>query len=141
MRRARLFAAFLVALVALPGAASAVRAAEGKPEILSVEKIWDAGKHNAFTDLVRWHDKFWCTFREADGHVGGDGVVRVLVSDDGTKWESAAGLTEKGIDLRDPKFAITPDDRLMLVMGGSHYEGKTLLGRWPRVAFSKDGKE
>jgi hypothetical protein len=116
-------------------------AAEPKAEILSVEKIWDAGHHNAFTDLIRWHDKFWCTFREADAHVGGDGVVRVLVSDDGTKWESAAGLTEKGIDLRDPKFAVTPDDRLMLVMGGSHYEGKTLLGRWPRVAFSKDGKD
>lgn len=118
-----------------------VRADEPKPELLSVEKIWDAGKHNAFTDLTRWHDKFWCTFREAEGHVGGDGQIRVLVSDDGTKWESAALVGEKGIDLRDPKFSITPDDRLMIVAGGSVYEGKTLLGRWPRVTFSKDGRE
>src|SRR5262249_5710835 len=35
----------------------------------------------------------------------------------------------------------TPDDRLMITAGGSVYEGKTLLGRQPRVAFSKDGRE
>ena len=29
----------------------------------------------------------------------------------------------------------------MIVAGGSVYEGKKLLGRQPRVAFSKDGKE
>ncbi len=110
------------------------------PGILSVAKIWDAGKHNAFTDLIRWHGKWYCTFREADAHVGGDGKLRVLVSDDAKKWESAALLTEKGIDLRDPKLSITPDDRLMITAGGSVYEGKTLKGRQPRVAFSKDGK-
>jgi len=112
-----------------------------EPKIVSVAKIWDQGKHNAFTDLIRWHDKWYCTFREADGHVGGDGLVRVLVSEDGEQWTSAAGITEKGIDLRDPKLSITPDDRLMIVAGGSVYEGKKLLVRQPRVAFSKDGRE
>jgi hypothetical protein len=106
-----------------------------------VVKIWDAGKHNAFTDLIRFKDHWYCTFREADAHVGGDGKLRVLVSADGAKWESAALLEEKGIDLRDPKFSVTPDGRLMIVAGGSVYEGKKLLGRQPRVAFSKDGKE
>src|SRR5512144_916906 len=76
-----------------------------QPELISVAKIWDAGKHNAFTDLIRWHDKWYCTFREADAHVGGDGALRVLVSADGDKWESAALVTEKGIDLRDPKLS------------------------------------
>lgn len=103
--------------------------------------IWDAGKHNAFTDLIRFKDRWYCTFREADAHVGGDGKLRVLVSADGAKWESAALLEEKGIDLRDPKLSITADGRLMMVAGGSVYEGKKLLGRQPRVAFSKDGKE
>jgi hypothetical protein len=110
-------------------------------EIVSVAKIWDQGEHNAFTDLIRWHGRWYCTFREADAHVGGDGLVRVLVSDDGEKWTSAAGITEKGIDLRDPKLSITPDDRLMIVAGGSVYEGKQLLGRQPRVTFSKDGRD
>jgi hypothetical protein len=106
-----------------------------------VRKIWDQGKHNAFTDLTRFKDRWYCTFREADAHVGGDGKLRVLASADGDKWESVALLEETGIDLRDPKLSITPDGRLMIVAGGSVYEGKTLKGRQPRVAFSKDGKE
>src|SRR5215510_9151473 len=114
--------------------------AAAQPEIVSVLKVWDQGKHNAFTDLIRWHDKWYCTFREADAHVGGDGQIRVLESADGDKWQSVALVSEKGIDLRDPKLSITPDDRLMIVAGGSVYEGKTLKGRQPRVTFSKDGK-
>lgn len=124
--------------VALPGLP--VASAAG-PELISVEKIWDAGRHNAFTDLIRFHDRFFCVFRESEGHVGGDGRIRVLVSDDGTDWKSAAApLAEEGIDLRDPKLSITPDGRLMMVLGGSVYGGtKTLMGRQPRVAFSADG--
>jgi hypothetical protein len=106
-----------------------------------VVKIWDAGKHNAFTDLIRFGDRWYCTFREADAHVGGDGKLRVLSSADGTKWESVALLAETGIDLRDPKLSVAADGRLMIVAGGSVYEGKTLRGRQPRVAFSKDGRD
>jgi hypothetical protein len=110
-------------------------------DVLSVRKIWDAGPHNAFTDLIRFQDKWFCTFRESEGHVGGDGRIRVLISDSGDKWESAALLSEKGVDLRDPKLSITPDRRLMLALGGSVYEGKRLTERQPRVAFSKEGRD
>jgi hypothetical protein len=106
-----------------------------------VTKVWDRGKHNAFTDLVRFKDRWYCSFREGDAHVGGDGELRVLSSADGTQWESVALLAEKGIDLRDPKLSVTADGRLMVVAGGSVYEGKKLLGRQPRVAFSKDGRQ
>ena len=110
-------------------------------EVVENRKIWDAGAHNAFTDLVRWHDQWWCTFREADDHVGGDGAIRVLVSKDGTTWESAARMTEKDIDLRDPKLSVTPDGRLMINCGGSVYLGtKQLKGRRSRVLFSHDGR-
>jgi hypothetical protein len=105
-----------------------------------VSKIWDAGKHNAFTDLIRFNNSWYCTFRQGDAHVGGDGKLRVLTSTDGVKWVAAALIEEKGIDLRDPKLSITADGRLMIVAGGSVYEGNKLLGRRPRVAFSKDGK-
>jgi hypothetical protein len=118
----------------------ATPATAADPKILEVRKIWGEGKHNAFTDLIRWHGKWFCTFREADAHVGGDGKLRVLESADGEKWESAALLEEQGIDLRDPKLSVTPDDRLMMTAGGSVYEGKTLKGRQPRAAFSKDGR-
>src|SRR5262245_58840774 len=50
------------------------------PQLVSVKKIWDQSKHNAFTDLIRWRGKWYCTFREADAHVGGDGKLRVLES-------------------------------------------------------------
>jgi hypothetical protein len=115
-------------------------ATAAQPEIVSLKKIWDEGKHNAFTDLIRWHDRWYCTFREADAHVGGDGRLRVLESTDGERWEPVALVAEQGIDLRDPKLSITPDDRLMIVAGGSVYEGKTLKGRQPRVTFSKDAR-
>ncbi len=128
----------LPVLLTIPAAAPAAPKLELVGE---VRKVWDAGKHNAFTDLVRFRDRWFCTFREGDAHVGGDGKVRVLTSADGEAWESAALLAEKGIDLRDPKFSVTPDGRLMVVAGGSVYEGTKLLGRQPRVAFSKDGKE
>ena len=112
-----------------------------EPQLVSVAKIWDQGRHNAFTDLIRWHDHWFCTFREADAHVGGDGKLRVLESTDGNSWEPVGLIQEGGIDLRDPHLSITPDDRLMIVAGGSVYRGMTKLqGRQPRVAFSKDGR-
>jgi hypothetical protein len=127
-----------VVLAAL-GCASRLNAAG--PEIVSVEKVWDKGKHNAFTDLIRWRGQWYCSFREGDAHVGGDGKLRVLTSTDGKAWESAALVAEAGIDLRDPKLSVTPDDRLMMVAGGSVYEGKVRKGMQPRVCFSKDGKD
>ena len=107
--------------------------------VVPVKKIWDEGPHNAFTDLIRFQDMWFCTFREGEGHVGGNGRLRVLRSMDGETWEPVALLAEDGIDLRDPKLSEAPDGRLMIVAGGSVYEGKELVGRQPRVAFSHDG--
>jgi hypothetical protein len=135
-----ILAAICVALSACKSSRSNIESS-AIPNAYTVKKIWDAAPHNAFTDLIRYQNKWFCTFREGETHVGGqDGTIRVLVSDDGERWQSAALLSEKGVDLRDPKLSITPDKRLMLVLGGSVYEGKTLKERQPRVAFSKDGK-
>ena len=112
---------------------------EGVPELVSVEKIWDQGAHNAFTDLIRFRDQWYCTFREAHGHVKGDGKIRVITSPDGKAWSSVALLAEEGIDLRDPKLSVTAGGRLMIVAGGSVYRDGTLVERQPRVAFSDDG--
>ena len=115
---------------------------DDKPKIISVKKIWNEGTHNAFTDLIRFKGSWWCTFREAATHGNGAlGKARVIVSKDGAEWKSAALLEEKGVDLRDPKLSITPDGFLMLIMGGSIYEGKVYKTRAPRVAFSKDGSD
>jgi hypothetical protein len=120
----------------LAGAAS-----NNTPQLVSAKRIWDAGQHNAFTDLTRFDGKWFCTFRESRAHVGGNGKIRVLTSADGERWESAALLSEEGIDLRDPKLSVTPSNRLMLVLGGSVYDGKTLKERQSRVAFSANGRD
>ena len=113
-----------------------------KPEIVSVVKIWDHGEHNAFTDLIRFRDSWWCTFREAKDHGRSIGKVRVIVSRDGKEWVSAALVAQAGIDLRDPKLSVMPDGRLMLIMGGSVYDDKgSYQTRSPRVAFSTDGRQ
>jgi len=115
--------------------------AAAEPKIVSLHKIWDQGPHNAFTDLIRFRRSWYCAFREGEGHVGGDGKLRVLASRDGEKWDSAALLAEPGVDLRDPKLSITPDGRLVVLAGGSVYEGRTYRGRQPRVAFSSNGRD
>ena len=59
-------------------------------EIVEVNKIWDQAPHNAFTDLIRWNEKFYCAFREGRGHVSTDGKIRVLESKEADTWASAA---------------------------------------------------
>ena len=76
---------WLLAVLALSATAlvAAPKSEQAVPQLIEVRKIWDAGEHNAFTDLIWWHNNWWCTFRESAGHVGGDGKIRVLISPDG----------------------------------------------------------
>lgn len=111
--------------------------------LLSVERIWNAAPHNAFTDLVRFNDAFYVGFREGSTHgvpgVGQPGGnLRILRSDDGVDWTSA-GLIVGGInrDLRDAKLAVTPDNRLMLE--GALAPHTAASQRQSLVWFSDDG--
>ena len=113
------------------------------PQVInySVTKIWDSAPHSAFTDLIKFKGRFYCAFREGTGHIpekdgSGDGEIRILVSDDGVVWKSSALLTKKGFDLRDAKLSVTPNGRLMVVMGGSIYDKADLKGRITQVSFS-----
>ena len=97
-----------------------------------VEQIWSNGQH--------------CTFREGYSHIfdnegNAEGKIRILASKNGKKWESVALIGKDGYDLRDPKFSITPDGRLMVSLGGSIYRNRKLVGAQSHVMFSEDGKE
>jgi hypothetical protein len=118
-----------------------VHAAQPAPEarLLNVRKIWDAAPHNAFTDLVRFKDRWYCTFREGKDHVSRDGAIRVITSADGEKWESSARLEDATADLRDPKLTITPDHRLMLNGVAWRRDDPNVKHR-SMVWFSADGK-
>ena len=111
-----------------------------EPNIVSVRKIWDRAPHSAFTDLIYFRDHWWCTFREAQDHGSSNGTVRVIISENGDCWKSAALLRQEGTDLRDPKLSIMPNGHLMLIMGGIVYDDQGIYQtRSPRVVFSKDG--
>lgn len=110
-------------------------------ELVKVQKIWDQGRHNAFTDLVRWRGKFYCAFREGRKHVSTDGKIRVIVSENGDMWQSVTILKLEGYDLRDAHLSIDPKDRLMLVGGAApRKKDNESAPTGTIVSFSKDGK-
>jgi hypothetical protein len=102
-------------------------------------KIWDQGPHNAFTDLVRFQDRWFCVFREGQGHVSPDGALRVITSVDGETWESAALITSDNSDLRDAKITVTPDGQLMLC-GAEALHDKSQNTHQSLAWFSSDGR-
>ncbi|MBR2007008.1 MAG: exo-alpha-sialidase [Alistipes sp.] len=111
----------------------------------TVDKIWGNGQHCAFTSIAEFQGKYYVTFREAQGHVfdsDGEarGKIRILVSEDGNKWETLPLIAKEGYDLRDPKLSVTPDGRLMVTLGGSVYRNQKLITCEPHVMFSEDGK-
>src|SRR5688572_861904 len=95
-----------------------------KPQLLSVQKIWDTAPHNAFTDLIRFQDQWLCAFREGQGHVSDDGAIRVISSKDTTNWHSWSQVKMTGVDLRDPKICTTPGGELMLTTAGARRDQK-----------------
>lgn len=101
--------------------------------------LWRAAPHNAFTDLVRFNDQWFCVFREGQGHVSPDGALRVITSPDGDLWESTALIKSPNSDLRDAKITITPDGQLMLTGAGAWHD-KSKHTHQSLAWFSKDGR-
>ncbi len=126
---------FLLALLAFAGTLRA----DDSVQLVEVRKIWDQAPHNAFTDLIRFKNEWFCVFREAKAHTAHDGALRVITSVDGENWKSAALITSPTSDLRDAKITVTPDGQLMLSGAeGLHDKSKTTFQSlaW----FSSDGR-
>ena len=105
------------------------------------KRIWDGAPHNAFTDLIRFKQVWYCAFREAKGHVSPRGTIRVLRSSDGKNWASTASLVREDADLRDAKMSIAPDGRLMLLAAASWHGKDVPVKRQPMVWLSNDGSD
>lgn len=125
--------------------ASAALQSAGQDICCKVEKIWGDGQHCAFTSLIEYEGRIYCTFREGASHIfdkdgNAEGKIRILVSKNGRKWKSLALIGKEGYDLRDPKLSVTPDGRLMVSLGGSIYRNRKFVGGQSHVMFSEDGK-
>jgi hypothetical protein len=107
-----------------------------KAELLSVEKIWDQAGHNAFTDLTRFQNLFYCCFRESSSATG-EGVIRILLSSTGKVWIDQGTIAEAGTDLRYPKLIVTPDNKRLYLLCAGHSAAQ---GRQSRYATTQDGK-
>ncbi|PQO43199.1 sialidase family protein [Blastopirellula marina] len=126
--------------VALPMSAASAAESSDTAEIVSVKKIWDEAPHNAFTDLVRFKDQWFCVFREGAGHVSKVGSLRVLKSTDGEDWESAALVTSDTADLRDAKISVTPDGKLCLAGAGALHQPADAKHQ-SYIWYSEDGSK
>src|SRR5688500_15664736 len=103
----------LYALLVFAPASMGQAPAPRKVPVLESRKIWDAAPHNAFTDLVRFKDKWFCVFREGATHVSPDGKLMlggaaarpkagggkthqsmVWFSDDGRTWDQGADVAD-----------------------------------------------
>lgn len=96
---------------------------EKKPSrILSYKKIWANSTYCAFTDLTKYGNEWYCVFREGKVHVGDEGKIRVITSEDADEWSTDTLLALAGSDLRDPKL-ITGFDRKMYISAGALRQG------------------
>jgi len=83
------------------------------PEIrvTNVRRVFHNGEHNAFTDLIRFHDKFYLSFRSCpDGHgvhPSSSGII--LESEDAQTWKLVHRFRVPTRDVRDPHFLIFKD--------------------------------
>lgn len=99
-----------LALNLLVGLQAPVSAADASslPEVRveNVRRVFWNGEHNAFTDLIRWKDRYYLTFRSCpDGHmVFPSAKIIVLASDDTKSWEKVYEFSVPKRDTRDPHF-------------------------------------
>lgn len=87
-------------------------------EVVSVRRAFHNGEHNAFTDLCRFRERFYLTFRSCpDGHgVNPTSSIIVLASEDTKTWEEVHRFSVARRDVRDPHFLIF-DDKLFVYTG------------------------
>ena len=115
------------------------KARPAQPRRCRAQRIWQQGRHNAFTDLCLFQGSYYCVFREATAHVSPDGALRILQSCDGKRWRSVALIQSQMADLRDGKLVVTPDGRLQLVGAGALHD-RSQYAYQSYVWFSTDGR-
>lgn len=82
-------------------------------KLIECRKIYGDGKHNAFTNIVKWRDYYYLGFRHASSHISMDGTLYIFRSADLKKWEKICEISSSGKDLRGA--AMLPGEKYLLI--------------------------
>ncbi len=95
--------------------------------VTNIRRVFHNGEHNAFTDLVRFKDRFYLTFRSCpDGHaVHPTASVIILASDDAQTWQTVHRFRVEERDTRDPHFLVFRGK--LFVYTGTWYSGASTI--------------
>ncbi|MGB2806848.1 MAG: hypothetical protein WBC22_03855 [Sedimentisphaerales bacterium] len=137
----------MLCVLSLPVQAIAVRLPEVK--VSNVRRVFHNGEHNAFTDMIRFKNKLFLTFRSCpDGHmVHPTASIIILSSDDAKQWKQIHHFCISKRDTRDPHLLVFKDK--LFVYTGTWYSGETspkpedydLNKHLGYAACSEDGKK
>ena len=121
------FQTLLLMLCVVCPAARAIADRLPKVIVANVRLVFDNGRHNAFTDLVRFAGKFYLTFRSCpDGHmVHPTSSIIILSSTDTRQWKQVHRFGVDKRDTRDPHFLVF--NGKLFVYTGTWYSGETTL--------------
>lgn len=77
----------------------------------TIRRVYDDGNHNAFTDICRYHEKLYLTFRNCpDGHMlFATSRILVLSSENGVDWQEVLAFSVPNRDVRDPHLLVYRD--------------------------------
>lgn len=93
-----------------------------------VRRIFHNGEHNAFTDLCRFRDQLYLTFRSCpDGHMVHPtaSIIVLRSADEGKTWAPVHRFSVKDRDTRDPHFLVFRDR--LFVYTGTWWSGPTTI--------------
>ena len=117
------------------GLSDVYTAAEELPDVkvVSVQRVFHNGEHNAFTDMCRFEGRYYLTFRSCpDGHmVFPTSSIIVLSSKDAQTWEQVHRFSVPKRDTRDPHFMVF-NNRLFV------YTGTWYCGNGPPFSKERD---
>ena len=93
--------------------------------VTNIRRIEHNGEHNAFTDLCKFGNRYYLTFRSCpDGHmVHPTSSIIVLTSDDLQEWRQVHRFSVPKRDTRDPHFLVF--QHKLFIYTGTWYCGET----------------
>ena len=114
---------YAVAGVCLLARANAGETVFPEVHVTNVRRVSHNGEHNAFTDLIRFRERFYLAFRSCpDGHsVYPTSTIIILESVDARTWRPVHRFRVAKRDTRDPHFLVFKDK--LFVYTGTWYCG------------------